>query len=438
MPLTVTSSDAQLDTWARREGPVLVVLPYGLLLISVILTAIAKGGSGKSLLLDLALAGVAAVWMLWMVTLHPAWTERSVLMRVYFVGLIALMAVLVLQAPWFGFFAFAGYIHAFQVLRHIWRLVGVTAVAVIAATSQYGGLPQFGSTAVVAYAIFILIDVLVASAGTWFAWVSQQQNERRKQSLASLVEANRKLEESLQENASLHAQLLTQARESGILDERQRMAREIHDTLAQGFTAIIAQLEAAESASQHSTGWQAHVDQAKQMARESLREARRSVQALRPESLEHARLPEALAAMTHQWSYVSGVTLAFETTGEPRPLLADIEVALFRVTQEALTNVAKHAGASRVGVTLSYLDDVVLLDVRDDGVGFAVESAASASQLEDERGFGLSAMRQRVRRVIGTLEIESTPGEGTAISASVPALPAGGQSWEPSENQSVC
>jgi signal transduction histidine kinase len=437
-PDATNTLDSLLDTWTRRKEPALAVLPYGLLLISVILTVMAESGDAKAVIFDLALAGLAVVWMLWMVTLHPAWTERSILMAVYFIGLIVLMAALVLRAPWFGFFAFAGYIHAFRFLRGIWRLVGVAAVAVIAATSQYGGLPQFDSTAVATYTIFVLIDVLVAGAGTWFVWVSAQQSERRKQAVASLVEANRRLGESLQENTRLHVQLLTRAREAGIFDERQRMAREIHDTLAQGFTAIIAQLEAAESSNQHAADWQAHVEQAKRMARESLTEARRSVQALRPEPLEHAQLPEALAALAERWSQAAGVALTFETTGEARPLLADIEVALFRVTQEALANVARHARASRVGVTLSYLDDVVLLDVRDDGVGFTLEPGRSTDGVYEGQGFGLSTMRQRVWQVAGTLEIESARGEGTAVSASVPALPAGGQSWESEKNQSGC
>src|SRR5262249_61452040 len=106
-------------------------------------------------------------------------------------------------------------------------------------------------------------------------------------------------------------------------------------------------------------------------------------------------------------------------TGEPLPLLPELEVALFRVAQEALTNVAKHAGASRVGLTLTYLDDVVLLDVRDDGAGF--------DPAGNDGGFGLTSMRQRLLRVAGRLENESSPGEGTAVNATVPAPPARAQ-----------
>jgi signal transduction histidine kinase len=402
------------------------VLPYGLLAISVVLTVIVRGGMGTDLLLDLALAGLAAAWMLWMGALHPTWAARPRLMAIYFVGLLALMAAMVVHAPWFGFFTLSGFIAAFRALRGAWWFLGVAAVAIVQATSQNGGLPRPDSAAIATYAIIVAINLSVAGAINWFAWVGYELNERRKQALADLVEANGRLEASLRENAGLHAQLLAQAREAGILDERQRMAREIHDTLAQGFAGIIAQLEAARRARQQPEQWQLHVDQAQRLARESLVEARRSVQALRPEPLEEARLPEAIAGMARRWSQLAGVAVTVKTTGEPRPLLTDIEVALFRVAQEALTNVAKHARASRVGLTLSYMDDVVLLDVRDDGVGFAVGPGESHGRSSAGHGFGLGAMRQRVRQVAGSLAIESAPGEGTAINASVPALLAAG------------
>ena len=230
----------------------------------------------------------------------------------------------------------------------------------------------------------------------------------------------------MEENAGLHAQLLTQAREAGVLDERQRMAREIHDTLAQGLTGIVTQLEATERAGHRPEQWRRHLDQARALARDSLSEARRSVQALRPEPLEDARLPDAIAHMAERWSRASGVVASVETTGEPRPLLAELEMTLFRVAQEALANVAKHAGASKVGLTLSYMDDTVLLDVRDDGAGFAAAPGAADGRRGQSQGqgFGLAAMRQRLQRVAGSLEIESAPGEGTAVNARVPAISA--------------
>jgi signal transduction histidine kinase len=106
------------------------------------------------------------------------------------------------------------------------------------------------------------------------------------------------------------------------------------------------------------------------------------------------------------------------TTGVPRPMPADVEVTLLRTAQEALANVAKHANATRVGLTLSYMEDEVALDVRDDGIGF---DPAGLPGPAADGGFGLTAMRQRVERLSGTLDLESEPGTGTAISARVPA-----------------
>ena len=106
-------------------------------------------------------------------------------------------------------------------------------------------------------------------------------------------------------------------------------------------------------------------------------------------------------------------------TGDPRPLHGGVESTLLRTAQEALANAGKHAAASRVGLTLSYMEDVVVLDVRDDGRGF-VPGATGPS---DAGGFGLVAMRQRVTRLAGDLAIEAAPGQGTAISASIPAIP---------------
>ncbi len=171
------------------------------------------------------------------------------------------------------------------------------------------------------------------------------------------------------------------------------------------------------------------IDNAKRLARDSLAEARRSVQALRPQALENSRLPEALADEMARWSATSGVPGEVETTGDARALHPEVEVTLLRVAQEALANVAKHAGASRAGVTLSYMEDVVSLDVCDDGAGFVPSSgpagpaASNGSPAGD--GFGLIAMRQRVSRLAGQLEIESEPGTGTAVSASLPAIPLG-------------
>jgi signal transduction histidine kinase len=170
------------------------------------------------------------------------------------------------------------------------------------------------------------------------------------------------------------------------------MAREIHDTLAQGLTGIVTQLQAAEQAVARTpgepTGWRRHVSAATRLARESLSEARRSVDALRPEPLEGGRLSEALAGVAERWAGLNGIPVEVTT-------------------------------ASRVGLTISYMENEVALDVRDDGVGFDPAAAERT-----DRGFGLIAMRQRIAALSGTLQVESEPGGGTAISACVPTVSA--------------
>lgn len=203
------------------------------------------------------------------------------------------------------------------------------------------------------------------------------------------------------------------------MDERQRMAREIHDTIAQGLTGVITQLEAAGHVKDPAE-LQRHLENAIRLARESLTEARRSVQGIVPVPLERSRLPDAIADVASRWSGITNVPVQLATTGTVHGLDPEVEVVLLRVVQEALANVAKHARAKRVGVTLSYMGDVVTLDVRDDGVGFV---PSIGKGVVSRSGFGLTAMRQRVDRVAGRLEVESEPGEGTAISVSVPAIP---------------
>ena len=230
------------------------------------------------------------------------------------------------------------------------------------------------------------------------------------------------------ENMRLIDEARQTGREAGLLDERQRLAREIHDTLAQGFTGIITNLAAAQMAQPRATAAASstlYLKSAERIARESLAEARRLVWALRPESLDRSSLSEALHRLTEEWSEETGVQTCAATTGTLRLLLPEIEVALLRTAQEALTNVRKHARASSVNITLSYMDDCVALDVVDDGVGFDPARLKDTSESYDMSGFGLVAMRERIEQLGGTLVVESTPGKGTALAAELPVIPGG-------------
>jgi signal transduction histidine kinase len=413
MPLACEPDPAE-----RLMRPVLYVGPYILLGVLTAFTVTEKHSHGGSLRIDLGLCALAAVWMLWMFTLHPAWRVRPRVMGVFFTGFVAIMAVLVIRDPWFGFLTPAGYVYAFGVLRWPWRLAGVAAVAVVAGTGQAYGINKDTALGVIVYVGILAVNVLPLCGLTWFDHRNDQQKDQRELALDEVSEANRRLEATLAENAGLHEQLLIQAREAGILDERQRMAREIHDTLAQGLTGIITQLQAAEQASDDPAGWRRHFEAATTLARESLSEARRSVDALRPEPLETGRLPAALADVAGRWSALHGVTVQVTTTGTARPMPAEAELALLRTAQEGLANVARHAQATNAWVTLSYMEQEVALDVRDDGKGFEPAQAD---------GFGLVAMRQRVEGLSGTLQVESEPGAGTAISACVPVAAGQGR-----------
>ncbi|GLY06158.1 sensor histidine kinase [Actinoplanes sp. NBRC 101535] len=372
-----------------------------------------------------AAVALTAAWILWWVTLHPHWATRRVHMTVFFVGLLSCNLLLVWCSPFFGFFTWTANLFVIYALPGRWRIAGAVPGAAITGLSQVGGfgtLAVFGG--VIAFLVVVAANLLIAGVMLYVETRNERDARRRVRMIDELAEANTKLEEALRENAGLHAQLLVQAREAGVLDERQRMAGEIHDVLAQGLTGIVTQLEAAEAAEADPGDRDRHLATAKRLARESLSEARRSVQALRPQQLDAAPLPDVLADVVRGWSGLHTTTDArLIVTGEPARLLPEIEATLLRTAQETLANVARHAHARRVALTLSYMEDLVTLDVRDDGAGFDPHLPRPVS---DTGGFGLRAMRERLTRIAGTLDVESEPGAGTAISACVPAIPVGG------------
>jgi PAS domain S-box-containing protein len=203
-------------------------------------------------------------------------------------------------------------------------------------------------------------------------------------------------------------------RELATLEERNRVAREIHDTLAQGFTGVVLQLEAAEQAlGDESKPVSAHLASAKNLARESLQEARRSVWDLRPQALTGGSLAKALRDEVKRFR-PDGQHSSLRISGEPRSLPPSVEDGLLRVCQESLTNVNRHAAATNIWVDLCYEMDGLLLSIRDDGAGFNPDAAS------ENGGFGLRGMRERLALLGGRLSISSRPGAGTTIEARVP------------------
>lgn len=209
------------------------------------------------------------------------------------------------------------------------------------------------------------------------------------------------------------AELHEQAESNAILQERNRLAREIHDTLAQGFTGIVIQLEAAEDLLPPTAGAAVdHLDRARQLARDSLVEARRSVQALRPLALEQQDLPAALRQMLARITNGSGLKAAFELSGEPIPLPEGVAADLLRIGQEAVTNSLRHSGAGQLTLRLVYRPDTLSLQLEDDGRGLAEQIPPS--------GHGLTSMRERAARHGGSLQIDQPATGGTLISAQIP------------------
>ncbi|WP_370617243.1 sensor histidine kinase [Mumia sp. Pv 4-285] len=359
----------------------------------------------------LGLVAVAVLWVLFCHTLPlKRKTLRPVSTGIFFVGLLTLCVTLMTYSDVFLVFTIAGFFHAYLLRPWPLGVLGVLATSVVlnASVMRVWADP----TADVLAEFILIVAVQTAAIGVGIVLTARSEPEERKRE--ELVE---RLEAALHENAGLHAQLVAQARESGAQDERQRLAGEIHDTLAQGLAGIITQLQAAERSASRRGETEEHVARALRLARSSLTEARRSVRALAPQELGRAHLPDALRTLTERWSEDQGVSAQVEVTGTREPLSPAIEVSLFRVAQESLTNVAKHAKASRVGVTLSYTGIEVLLDVRDDGRGFVTGVGT---------GFGLTSMRQRIRGVGGHVEVQSAPGEGTSVSVRVPAIAPGG------------
>jgi PAS domain S-box-containing protein len=210
-------------------------------------------------------------------------------------------------------------------------------------------------------------------------------------------------------------ELLEQQREAAILKERTRMARDIHDTLAQGFTGVVVQMEAAEEALldddlEHGVR---HVQRARELARDGLNEARRSVHALRPQALEKAAFADALKAIIKNTAVGTALRTDFKVNGKPRHLTPNVEENLLHIGQEALTNALKHAHATKFQASLSFDSDAVRLELLDNGDGFVADSINGG-------GIGLIGMKERADQIGAIVEILSEPGAGTRIIAVSP------------------
>jgi len=225
-----------------------------------------------------------------------------------------------------------------------------------------------------------------------------------------------------------NARLYEETRQIAVMEERNRMAREIHDTLAQGFSGIILQLEAAEQAlGEDVSAAERHLNQARSLARKSLAEARRSVWNLRPQALEQLPLVEAIKQEVDKLSQGVGVNAQFNVFGMRHDLPPEIEAGLLRICQESLTNVRKHAKATEVEVNLTFNESAVELSVGDNGAGFRPRASGGDEKKRDT--FGLVSMRERSRGLGGTFEVQSRRGKGTLVKVVIPTSKEVSQ-WE--------
>jgi signal transduction histidine kinase len=317
---------------------------------------------------------------------------------IYLAGVLVLYAAAASQDGNTWYLAFALIPQCYLVTsarRAVWPAIALNLIGAISV--GYANHSTSGVAIAAGLAAFGIAFAIVYSG--YIVRIIQQSAERA--DLITQLEATR-------------AELAEVSRQAGALAERQRLASEIHDTLAQGFSSILMLIQAAEAQLDLSPATaRAQLDLAAQTARDNLAEARNLVSGLASAQLQSGTLTDALRRIAERSAAELGIDASFEIAGPDRALPAATEVVLLRTGQEALANVRKHASARTVAVRLCYAAGLVRLEVTDDGVGFE-PSAVNG-------GYGLRGMRSRVAEAGGTVTVRSAPGEGTSVLAEVPA-----------------
>ena len=379
------------DAWETGElrWDAFYLLVFGAVLAIVLIdtpgSAVAAGAATAALIPWYLLVG------------RPLWTGGrggTARAAIYVTGLFVLFGIAQSQNSnaWFLSLAIAPQFFSFVSTRLAMGLA--VALNFMAAALLVARYPTTGAAAVA---------FTVAAAGGGFAvfyghWVSR------------IIEQSAERAEIIDQLETTRAELDAAQHEAGRMAERQRLATDIHDTLAQGLTSILMLIQAAQADldGSHPRAGQ-HLDLAARTARENLAETRILVEDLAPAQLDGGTLPDALRRL----SQAPGVDASFGLSGAPRPLPMATEVVLLRVCQEALANVRKHAGARSAAVRLDYDPGAIRLEVSDDGAGF--------DPARINGGYGLRGMRTRVAEAGGTLTVRSAPGAGTHVCAMVPA-----------------
>ncbi|WP_410654164.1 sensor histidine kinase [Amycolatopsis sp. lyj-112] len=325
-----------------------------------------------------------------------SWKSLGRRRPVWLAVVIAIWLALVVAAPSFAWCAVPLFFVCLQVLRSRTVVVVVVLLTVATILAQLRIASGFDPS-------IVLAPVAVALMATMTFLQLDRDRVKQAELIGELVRTRVHLAES--------------QRMAGVVQERERLAREIHDTLAQGLSSMRMLLQAAQRS------WttdpelaKAHVARAVDAAGGNLEEARRFVRDLSSPRLDGTDLSGPLRELTEHVAAAVGHVVRFEISGEPYPLAPAVEAGLLRIAQSALANVNEHAEAEEAAVTLTYLADRVVLDVRDDGVGFD----PTAARTRDGRGYGLGMIGERVTGLGGEMVVESAPGAGTALAVTVP------------------
>jgi signal transduction histidine kinase len=394
-PSSAQPSDdaAAEDAW--RWGPGRWRAYFALVLTAAVIYVLAQRDPWERTAIGVGLLLALVPWFVFLgrgVIGHDDIRPRSL---AFVAGLVALSGGAAVAAPASSIVLFALCPLCFMVLNWGQGLVAVLALNLAPAARFL--LQTSSPSAILSFAVWA--TVIIAFSGVFALWINRiigQSTERR---------------ELIQQLRATRAELAEVSREAGALAERERLAWEIHDTLAQGFTSILMLLQAVEPhIGPNPDEARRQVRLAVQTARENLEEARALVAAQPPAPLGTASLDETVRRLTERLGDELDIPVDYTVSGEPRRLAAGVEVVLLRAVQEGLANIRKHAKAGRVTIALAYGNGAVRLVVRDDGIGFDQGAAG---------GFGLRGMRERVGQVGGTLDISSTPGAGTAITVEV-------------------
>jgi signal transduction histidine kinase len=336
------------------------------------------------------------------------WRSRSLLPWGYLLIGWIIWTGLVTESPIYLFLLFSLYPQLFAFLRFPWYLLGACILFGISLGSLLTGHSD-------RYVVLIILLSWPLSVGLGLFIDGLLRQGRERARLILELQATRQ-------------QLAEASRQAGIMQERQRLACDIHDTFTQGLSSIVMQIEVMEATlPPDETKGRQRLSQVGRIARENLAEARSLLWALQPAASPRASLPEMLQLLALRWAEESEVSVRVTITGQATSLRPEIEVTLLRATQEALANICKHAQASSVVLTLSYMEDIVALDIADDGIGFDPHDLPAPLLGETSGGFGLKALRERIEQLEGTFTLESTPSSGTTIAVALPAVEASAQ-----------